>query len=421
MYQKTTLPNGLRIITANMPHTRSVAIGFFVGIGSRYETESQAGIYHFIEHMCFKGTSRRKTSSEISAAIEGVGGMLNGGTDKEMTVYWCKVAQPHFKLAMDVLTDMLLNSRFDLADIEKERQVIIEEIRMTKDTPSLEVNLLIDSLLWPDHPLGRDTAGTKESVGVMTRDTLIECIRSRYLPSNTVIAISGSVEHEEARQVVEQVLGDWDIQTTTPAYIPYTEARNPRIRIQKRDIEQAHLCIALPGISLQHPKRFIHDILNVILGEGMSSRLFTEIRDNLGLAYSIFSYVDHFLDSGAMTVSAGVEPGNLPTTIKATMEQLIRLKKERIPEEELVKAKELSKGRILLRMEDSRNVNGWIGSQEVLTGEILTVDDVIAIIDSVTADQIQELARELLVGDRLRLAVVGPVDTDESLEKLLAL
>jgi predicted Zn-dependent peptidase len=421
LYQKTTLPNGLRLVTANMPHTRSVAIGFFIGIGSRYESEPQGGIYHFIEHMCFKGTSRRKTPSEISAAIEGVGGLLNGGTDKEMTVYWCKVAQQHFELAMDVLTDMFLNSRFDIADIEKERQVIIEEIRMTKDAPSQEVALLIDGILWPDHPLGRDTAGSKESVGAMTRDMLVDCIKSRYLPSNTVIAISGSVEHEQALRTVEQALGKWDTKTTTPSYVPYTDLRNPRIKVQKRDIEQAHICIGLPGISLQDPKRFIHDILNVILGEGMSSRLFTEIRENLGLAYSIFSYVDHFLDSGAMTVSAAVEPGNLPVAIKATMEQLIKMKQEKVPEEELIKAKELSKGRILLRMEDSRNVNGWIGAQEILTGEILTIDDVIQAIDSVTSNQIQDLSRELLVGDRLRLAVVGPIDYDKSLEKLLKL
>ena len=421
MYQKTTLPNGLRIVTATMPHTRSVAIGFFIGVGSRYETQAHAGICHFIEHMCFKGTSQRKTPSEISAAIEGVGGMLNGGTDKEMTVYWCKVAQPHFELAMDVLTDMFLNSRFDAVDIEKERQVIIEEIRMTRDTPSQEVNLLIDELLWPDHPLGRDTAGTKESVSAINRDNLLDSIKSRYLPSNTVIAISGSVEHEEALRVVRQSLGNWNGRARSLSYVPYVETKNPRLRIQKRDTEQAHLCIGLPGISLNNPKRFVHDLLNVILGEGMSSRLFTEIRDNLGLAYSIYSYVDHFLDSGAMTVSAGVEPGNLRKTIEASLDQLVRVKEEKIPEEEVVKAKELSKGRILLRMEDSRNVNGWIGSQEVLTGEILTVDDVIAAVDAVTAEQLQELARELLVGDRLRMAVVGPIDPNEPLEKLLKL
>ena len=421
MYQKTTLANGLRLVTANMPHTRSVAIGFFIGIGSRYETEHHAGICHFVEHMCFKGTSKRKTPSEISGAIEGVGGILNGGTDKEMTLYWCKVAQPHFELAMDVLTDMFLNSRFDAIDIEKERQVITEEIRMTRDTPSQEVNLLIDKLLWPDHPLGRDTAGTKESVGAINRDNLIESIKSRYLPANTVIAISGSVEHEEALRVVEQALGKWDGRATTPTYVPFIETKNPRVIIQNRDTEQAHLCIGLPGISLYHPKRFIHDLMNVILGEGMSSRLFTEIRDNLGLAYSIYSYVDHFLDTGAMTVSAGVEPGNLHTTIKATLEQLVRLKEERIPEAEVSKAKELTKGRILLRMEDSRSVNGWIGSQEVLTGKILTVDDVIASVDAITAEQLQDFANELLTGDRLRLAVVGPIDKDEPLEELLKL
>src|SRR3972149_95975 len=325
-----------------MPHPRSVSIGFFIGVGSRYESAPQAGISHFIEHMCFKGTARRRTPGEISAAIEGVGGMLNGGTDKEMTIYWCKVAQPHFLLAMDVLVDMLLNSRFDAADVDKERQVIIDEIKMTKDTPSQEVSLLIDEILWPDHPLGRDTAGTVESVVATDRNALLECMNSRYLPSNTVLAISGSIDHEAALDAVNQALGRWQKPAPSPDFLPYFENKNPRVRVEKRETEQAHLCLALPGLSMVHPKRFVHDLLNVILGEGMSSRLFTEIRDNLGRAYSIYSYVDHFLDSGAMTVGASVEPGNLSTTVKATLAQLALIKEKIVPDSELAKAKELS-------------------------------------------------------------------------------
>ncbi len=421
MYRRTTMPNGLRVVTATMPHTRSVAMGIFVGVGSRYETGPQAGISHFIEHMCFKGTDRRKTPAEISAAIEGVGGILNAGTDKEMTVYWCKVAKPHLTLALDVLVDMLTNSRFDTTDVERERQVIVEEIRMTKDTPSQEVGLIYDELMWPDHPLGKDTAGSMESVTAVTRDMLLDFMKTNYSPSNTVVAISGGIEHETALDTVGHAFDGWNGRGRKPDYAAFVEKTNPRIRIEKRDTEQAHFCLGLPGLSLFDPKRFVIDMLNVILGEGMSSRLFVEIRDNLGLAYSIYSYVDHLLDSGALTVCAGVEPGNLRKTVTATMEQLAMFKDETVSDTELAKAKELSKGRLLLRMEDSRNVNGWVGGQEILTNKILTVDEAVEIVDSVTAEQIRDVARELLVGERLRMAVVGPIDKDEPLQELLRL
>ena len=420
MYQKTTLDNGLRLITATMPHTRSVAIGFFIGAGSRYEAETHAGISHFIEHLCFKGTSKRPTAREISTVIEGVGGILNGGTDKELTVYWCKVAQPHFHPALDVLVDMLLNSKFDPAEIEKERQVIIEEINMSNDSPSQRVAMLIDELLWPEHPLGRDIAGNKESVSTISRDMLLGYLASQYQPSNTVVAIAGDIQHQEAVAAVKQIPGNWTTQQPHPGYLAYKEKPVRRLRIEQRDTEQVHLCLALPGLPLLHPQRFTLGLLNTILGAGMSSRLFTEIRDKLGLVYSIGSYVDHFSDTGSIIISAGVEIKNLQVAIKAILEQLSQLK-ETIPESELVKAKEFSKGRLLLRMEDSHSVVGWMGGQEVLTGRILSVDKVMSIIDVITTEELQRLARELLVGNQLRLAVVGPVQPDEPLEELLKL
>jgi len=420
LYQKTTLDNGLRVITAAMPHTQSVCISIFIGVGSRYETESEAGTSHFIEHLLFKGTQKRPTAREVSGAIEGVGGILNGGTDKELTVYWCKAAQSHFSLALDVLTDMLLHSKFDPVDIERERQVIIEEINMGKDSPSQWVNVLIDDLLWPDHPLGRDVAGSKESVAAITRDLMLDYRRRRYLPANSVVAIAGNIQHDEMVTAVSQALGNWTIQPERPGYLAYKPAPAQRLQVETRDIEQAHLCLALPGLSLFHPQRFTLDLLNVILGGGMSSRLFTEIRDKLGLAYSIHSYAEHFLDSGSVTVYAGVEPKNLGTAIKAVLEQLSQLK-EPVPEAELSKAKELSKGRLLLRMEDSRSVAGWVGGQEVLSERILSVDQIISIIDAITAEELKQLAQELMVGGQLRLAVVGPVASDEPLEELLKL
>ena len=420
MYQKTTLDNGLRVLTTTMPHTRSVSICIFIGVGSRYETEPQAGVSHFIEHLLFKGTSKRPTAREICEVIEGVGGIINGGTNKELSLYWCKVAQPHFHLAMDLLADMLLHSKFNATDIENERQVITEEINMGKDSPSQLVDMLVDELLWPNHPLGRDTAGSKQSVAAISREMMLDHLANHYFPSNTVVAIAGARQHQEMVTTVSQALGNWVNLKPRPGYSAYKEQKFPQLRIERKETEQTHLCLALSGLSLLHPKRFILDLLNVILSEGMSSRLFTEIRDRLGLAYNIHSYVEHFLDTGSITIHAGVEPKNLQVAIKAILEQLSQLK-ELVPEPELSKAKELSKGRLLLSMEDSRSVAGWMGGQEILTGQILSVDQVMSIIDGITAEELRQLAQELLVSSQLRLAIVGPVAEDEPLAELLKL
>ncbi len=418
MYQKTTLDNGLRLITASMPQTRSVCFSAFIGAGSRYEADSEAGISHFIEHLLFKGTSKRPTAKEISEAIEGVGGILNGGTDKELTIYWAKVPQHQLPLAIDVITDMLLQPRFDPEAITKERQVIIEEINMSKDSPAQRVNMLIDELLWPDHPLGRDIAGRRESVEAMSRESMLDYLQHHYCPDNTVISIAGNVQHEAMLSTINQILGGWQNNRHQPGYQTFEPRPAPRLRVEKRDTEQAHLCLALPGLSHLHPRRFTFDLLNVILGEGMSSRLFTEIREKLGLVYSINSYVEHFLDSGGLIIYAGVEPKNLKTAVTAILEQLHRVK-EGILEADLTRAREFSKGRLLLRMEDSRNVAAWLGGQEILTQRILVPDQIVSIIDAITTDEIRELAREIIIDSELRLAVVGPIESEATLAELL--
>lgn len=419
MYQKTTLDNSIRIVTANMPHARSVSTSIFLATGSRYENRAEMGISHFLEHILFKGTEKRPTSRELSEAVEGVGGILNGETDKELTVYWCKVARPHFPIALDVLTDMIMHSKFDPTEIDKERQVIIEEINRSKDSPAQQVDQITDEILWPGHPLGEDIAGNRETVSSMTKQNMLDYISRQYAPSNAVFAIAGDIQHEEMAEAVSKSTQDWKSPGRPIAYLPYMVQPNPRFRIEKRDTEQVHLCLAIPGVSFFDPRRYSLDLLNVVLGGGMSSRLFVEIRDKLGLAYALYSYVDHYLDSGAIIVYAGVELKNLEIAINAILEQLVRLKQEPVPETELTKAKELSKGRILLRMEDSHAVAGWIGGQETLTGKILSDEEVVAIIDSISAADIQKAADELLTTENLRLAVVGPVDDGEKLEKLL--
>jgi predicted Zn-dependent peptidase len=418
LFDKVTLDNGLRLITTTMPHTRSVAINFFIGAGSRYENEEQAGISHFIEHICFKGTGKYPTSMDISSVIEGVGGMLNAGTDKELTVFWSKVAQPHFGRALDVLTNILLDSKFDAAEIEKERQVIIEEINMSLDSPGQRVSMLIDEIMWPGHPLGRDIAGSRETVTAITREMMLDYLAGQYQPENVVLSIAGAINQQECIDAVKKATAGWTKKRPTELFTPYLGKSGQRVLIEKRDTEQTHLCLALPGLSHRHPDRFKLDLLNIILGEGMSSRLFTEIRDKLGLAYSIQSYPEHFLDTGAMAISAGVDNKNLAVAIKAILVELARLK-EKIPEAEIQKAKDLFKGRILLRMEDSRAVAGWTGSQEILLGEILSVDEVIAIVDAITSGELKKLAGELLKGEGLHLAAVGPIDPEANWEDLL--
>ena len=418
MYKITTLDNNLRVITNSMPSTRSVSICVFIGVGSRYEENPEAGISHYVEHLCFKGTDKRATSREISAAIEGVGGIFNGGTDKEYTIYWSKVAASHFHHAVDVLTDMVLHSRYEAEDIEKERQVIIEEINMSRDLPQQQVGILIDNLLWPDHPIGRDIIGSKETVSAINRDMILDFAGERYICGNMVISVAGNVQHDEVISTISDILCHYESKNPCKPYAEYTEQENPGIAIEKRNTEQTHLCLALPGLSRRHPDRYALDLLNVILGEGMSSRLFIEVRDKMGLAYDIHSYVEHFHDTGSFSIYAGVEPRNLEVAVKAIVEQLSLLK-EPIVEEELSKAKELSRGRMLLRMEDSRNVASWHGAQEILNNEIYTVEEIESIINTITIDDIMRVAKELLVSDKLRLAVVGPVSNEDRLAELL--
>ncbi|MDM7999968.1 MAG: pitrilysin family protein [Dehalococcoidia bacterium] len=419
MHRKTTLDNGLRIVSATIPHVHSVSVAVIVGAGSRYERPEQAGISHFIEHLCFKGTKRRPTSKEISEAIEGVGGMLNGGTDKELTIYWCKVAQPHFAIAVDILADMLSHSTFNPEEIEKERQVIIEEINASFDSPQYRVDLLLDEVMWPDQPLGRDVAGTKATVARMARKDMLAYMSRQYVANNAVVSVAGDVTHRDVVAGLEKCFGHWKPDSRQEWFPVDASQTQPRLRVEERDTEQAHLCLAVPGLSLGHPDRFTLDLLSAMLGEGMSSRLFLEIREKKGLAYAINSCVDHYLDTGAFTIYAGVDPKQVPATVTAILAELNRIKRG-VPADELKKTKEYCKGRMLLRMEDTRTVSSWIGGQEFLLGDILTVEQVISKIEAIQARDIVRIADQLFVDDMLNLAVVGPVD-EKSLDGLLRL
>ena len=413
MYNKAVLDNGLRVITSTMPHSHSVCLAIFAGTGSCYESEEESGIAHFAEHLFFKGTQRRPTSKEITEDIEGVGGIINGGTDKEITIFWCKVAESHFPIALDVLSDLLLNSRFDSKEIEQERRIISEEINMNLDLPQQRTSMLIDELLWPKQPLGREVIGYKETVSSITREQLLNYVARRYMPNNTVLSIAGNIQHEEAVAQIEPLFSKWAAGELITGYITDDKQTEARLRIEPKDIEQAHLCLAVHGFSRSHPQRFTIDLLNTVLGGGMSSRLFSEIREHRGLAYDIHSYTEHFLKSGSFAIYAGVDPQKIETAVVAILEEMSQIK-QGITANELTRAKELSKGRLYLRFEDSQNVALWYGGQEILTQQILDIDDVISIVDAITIDELKEVAEEIITDSGLNLAVTGPIKEEES-------
>lgn len=407
-YKKIILDNGLEMVTCHMPHTRSVSVLFFVRAGSCYESDDIAGISHFIEHMCFKGTKNRSSSREISEAIEGVGGIVNGGTDRELTSYWCKLASQHFELAVEVLADLLRNPLFREQDVDKERQVIIEEINMSLDSPQQRVGMIFDELMWPVGPMGRDVAGTRESVTAIDRMQMLQYMGIHYAPENILVSVAGDVEDDRVISVIDRYTQDWG-SGTRPVYISSTSGQqHARVRVEYRDTEQVNMLLGVEGPSLFHPDRFAADLLSLILGEGMSSRLFTEIREKLGLTYDIHSYVEHFSETGTFVIQAGIDPGQTVKALQAMLEQLARIRED-ISFAELHKAKEMAKGRLLLSMENSRNVAGWYGAQEMLTGRIMTVDDITSVIEDITLTDINRVAKELFQTVKINLAAVGPI------------
>lgn len=420
-HHKSVLSQRLRVITTPLPHTMSASISVFVGAGSRYEDEQIAGISHFLEHMLFKGTEKRPTPKEISEAIEGVGGIVNAATDKELTVYWCKVPAQHFELAADVLADNILYSRLDPEDLERERQVIVEELNMTYDSPADLVSLMIDELVWPDQPLGRDTAGTRKSVERIGREDLLGFISSHYTPANAVVAVAGQVTPERAAAAIEQAFDGWSREPRLTWYPAEESTKGPTVGLKSKRTEQANLCLAVDALPAEHPDRYAQDVLNTILGEGMSSRLFLQIRERRGLAYDVHSYVNHFRDTGSHVVFAGVDTKKAADTIQAILEELARLRDLGVPEDELFRAKESMKGRLLLRLEDTRAVSSWTGAQELLRDKIMTVEEAVATIDGISAADIHRVAANTFTTERLRLAIVGPYRSEGRFLHLLSL
>ncbi len=410
MYRRETLDNGLRVLTAEMPHTRSVSMFITVGAGSRYEPADKAGLSHFLEHLPFKGTRSWPTALAISEAVEGVGGIMNASTDREMTSFWCKVASVHADSALPVLLDLILHPLLDPAEMEKEREVIRDELRMTNDYPAQVCDLLIDRALWPEQAMGRDVGGTSETVSAIQLDEVRRYMERQYRPNNTVIAIAGAITHAEAVKTVANATTGWEPGEPL-GWEPVVHAGQdaPNILLDHRDTEETSICIGLPGFALVDDDRYAATVLNGILGDGMSSRLFQTLREDLGLTYDCHSSISSYRDCGALVVSCGTEPSRAAEAIAATRQEMARLL-EPAPNAEIRKAREYIKGRLLMRLEDSRSVAAWLASQELLMNDITTPDDTASSIDGVTRLDVVRTAERLLDGQRFRLAIVGPHD-----------
>lgn len=405
MYNKTTLDNGVRIITEKAPQVKSVSIGYWVNIGSRDELESEAGLSHFIEHMLFKGTPRRN-ALQIAKEIDQFGGMANAFTTKEYTCYHTKVITEHLPAAADLLTDIFLSSLFDPVDVDRERQVILQEISMVEDTPDEYIHVLFGEKFWPGLALGRSVLGTVQKVSETTREDLRAYQEKHYLPGNILIAAVGDLEH----QAIVDLIGPrfTDLPSREKGSVRTPPRDTPGLNLIEKDLEQVHFCLGAPFPSATDDRRFAAAVFNTILGGNMSSRLFQEIRENRGLAYSIFSFLSNYADAGVLAVYAGVSPETATETISLVREELNKMRAGGISEAEIKAAKENLKGGLILHLENTDNLMNRLAKNEFLFERFVDYEEILSSINTVTGDQLVELAETFLRQELLSLTVLGP-------------
>jgi predicted Zn-dependent peptidase len=420
MFERTALPEGPRVISARVPGARSVSIAAYVLAGSRLERPHEAGVAHFMEHLTFKGTSRYPTSRAISEAIEGVGGSFNAATDRESTVYWVRVPARVAADGVNVIGELIVRPTLEEHEIEGERDVIVEEIRGYLDDPAEYDSILFQQAMFGDGPLGREICGDEDGIRALASDTIREFWGAAYRPANTVVAVAGDLSHEEAVGLVDGAFGRGN--GVRPSFDPAPALpAGERLIVAKRETTQAQLALGVPALRRDHPEAWTLAVLNVVLGDGMSSRLFLTVREELGLAYDVGSGAVDYADSGALTVSAGVDPDRLEPAVAAILAELARLRDTPVPPEEMAKAKAYLSGGLELRMDDTRHVASWIGGQEALHDRVLTLEEALAAIEAVDAESVQRLAAGLFRDDALRMAVVAPTRPSRRLERTLRL
>lgn len=415
MYRKSILPNGIRIISEYIPYVKSVSLGMWIATGSRMEAEYNHGVSHFIEHMMFKGTKNR-TAKEIAETVDAVGGQLNAFTAKEHTCYYMKVLDTHLNLAVDILSDMLLESKFADEDIIKEREVVLEEIHMYEDTPDDLIHDIHLSKAWSCHPLGNNILGTVSSVGGLENSLVEEYYNHFYTPDNIVIAAAGNITHEA---LVEMVSPYFEKMTGNKLQIPsHSPTLAPDRSFHYKTTEQIHLCLSSVGVPYSSPNLYAMHIINNILGGGVSSRLFQSIREERGLAYSVYSYQTNYSDAGLFTIYAGTRPNNAEQVLKLIIENVQSLKTTEITSTELLKTKEQLKGSLLLGLESSSSRMSRLGKLETTLGKYVTLEEVVEKIDNVSLDQVNQTLSGLFDLDSSCITILGP--KNKELENALA-
>ena len=421
VFEREVLPNGLRLLTAPMPQVQSVACFIMLAAGSRYETPETSGIAHFAEHMFFKGTESRPTAQIIGNELDGIGAEFNAFTGKEYTGYYVKCAAEHRTRAFDVLVDMLRNSKFEPEEIEREKGVIVEEMNMYFDTPRDYIGGVYHHLLWGDQPLGWDIIGRKETVRDATRDTFLDYVNRWYTGPKMVVGVAGNFD-PGVRDEITELLGEID--AGDPGAAPPLEAgangSQPGVYIHSKESDQAHIAIGVPSYSLSHPDRYALMLLGTVLGTGMSSRLFTEVRERRGLAYYVFATNHSYTDTGTLYSQAGVDIARIDEAVETIARELKKIVAEPVPADELEKSKNVAKGRFVLQTESPHGMIMFGLRREVLEGEVEEPEDVLAGIDAVTVEDVQRVAQDVLGRNGLKLALIGPFDDAERFEEILA-
>ncbi len=403
-YDEITLASGLRVIGERIEHVRSVSVGIWVGAGSQHETPEENGLSHYLEHMLFKGTERR-TARQIAEEMDAVGGQMNAFTSKECTCYYCKVVDEHLPLAIDVLSDMLIHSTFDPEELNKERGVILEEIAMAEDTPDDLVTELLMLAKYGDQPIARPILGTEQTVGGFTRDDLIRYHRKMYRPENTVVALAGNYVWEDVLREIERRMGDWERGTFEKRDVR-TDQVAPAVLRREKDIEQIHICLGYPGVPSDSEKVYALSIFNSVFGGAMSSRLFQKIREERGMAYSVYSYPNSYITCGMMAVYAGTNVESAADVIRMIQQEAKLLAEEGMTEREFTQAREQLKSSYILGLESTSSRMNAIGRRKLIYGDTRTEDDVIAKINAVTLEETNALMREILSGE-VAVSLVG--------------
>jgi predicted Zn-dependent peptidase len=420
VFERETLSNGVRLLAAPMPQVQSVACFIMLAAGSRYETADTNGIAHFAEHMFFKGTERRPTAQQIGLELDGIGAEFNAFTGKEYTGYYVKCAAEHREHSFDVLVDMLRHSRFEPEEIEREKGVIVEEMNMYFDTPRDYISGVYHQLLYDDTPLGWDIIGRKETVRAAKRETFLDYVQKWYRAPRMVVGVAGNYP-DSVTSELEALLGE--VEGGDPGGPPPVEPPNgsgPRVKVHSKESDQAHICIGVPSYPLVHPDRYALQLVGTVLGTGMSSRLFTEVRERRGLAYYVFATNHSYTDTGTLYSQAGVDINRIDEAIETIARELQKIADEPVPEAELEKAKNVAKGRFVLQTESPHGMIMFGLRREVLEGKAAEPEEILEELDKVTSEDVQRVAQDVIGRNGLNLALIGPFDDAERFEKLLS-